>query len=89
MGYPWEEEMISLARKYANVYIDTSAYKPRRFPPALVDYLRGGGRTKVLFGSNWPMIPPSAIIDELDRLGLDDETRQLFVHDNAVRVFGL
>ena len=27
IGYPWTAEMISLATKYPNVYIDTSAYK--------------------------------------------------------------
>ena len=28
IGYPWTDEMISLATKYPNVHIDTSAYKP-------------------------------------------------------------
>ena len=32
IGYPWCAEMISLATKYPNVYIDTSAYKVRRYP---------------------------------------------------------
>ena len=58
IGYPWTDEMIALARKYPNVYIDTSAYTVRRYPRQLVEYLRGDGRTKVLFGTNYPMIPP-------------------------------
>src|SRR5439155_21009942 len=48
IGYPWCAEMISLATKYPNVYIDTSAYKVRRYPRELVDYLRTHGRKKVL-----------------------------------------
>ena len=36
IGYPWTEEMVALARKYPNVYIDTSAYTTRRYPPELV-----------------------------------------------------
>jgi uncharacterized protein len=45
IGYPWTAEMISLATKYENVYIDTSAYTARRYPRELVDYLpRTGGR---------------------------------------------
>ena len=36
IGYPWTEEMVALARKYPNVYIDTSAYTARRYPPELV-----------------------------------------------------
>lgn len=31
-GAPWAAEMISLATKYPNVYIDTSAYKVTRYP---------------------------------------------------------
>ena len=89
IGYPWTEEMVALATKYPNVYIDTSAYKPARYPAALVEYLRERGRHKVLFGSNFPMIQPKACLEQLPGLGLDDEATQLFVGDNAARVFGL
>lgn len=89
IGYPWTEEMISLARKYENVYIDTSAYTPKRYPTALVEYMRGGGRSKVLWGSNHPMIPHARALRGVEGLGLDDEATQMFLHDNAVRVFGL
>jgi predicted TIM-barrel fold metal-dependent hydrolase len=54
-----------------------------------VQYLRGHGRKKVLFGSNYPMLMPGACLAELDSLELDDEARRLFLHDNAARVFGL
>lgn len=89
IGFPWTNEMISLARKYPNVYIDTSAYKAHRYPPELVAYMKAGGRKKVLFGSNWPMIQPAAALRKLDTLGLDDETTSLFLRENAIRVFGL
>jgi len=89
IGYPWTHEMLSLATKYPNVYIDTSAYKPARYPPELVAYLRGHGRRKVLFASNYPMVQPAECAAQMDVLGLDEETRRLFLHDNAARVFGL
>lgn len=91
IGYPWTTEMIAMATKYDNVYIDTSAYKPSRYPDELVRYMRGHGRRKVLFGSNFPMITPSACLapEQMDPLGLDDEARSLFLHDNAARVFDL
>ncbi len=89
IGYPWTDEMIALATKYENVYIDTSAYKPSRYPSQLVELMRGHGRRKVLFGSNYPMIQPAACIAQVDGLGLDDEARRAFLHDNAARVFGL
>jgi uncharacterized protein len=89
IGYPWTEEMVALARKYPNVYIDTSAYTPKRYPPELVRYLQGSGRNKVLFGTNYPMILPQQALASLDTLGLTDETKELFLSKNAARVFKL
>jgi predicted TIM-barrel fold metal-dependent hydrolase len=89
IGYPWTEEMVSLARKYPNVYIDTSAYTAARYPPELVRYLKADGRKKVMFGTNYPMISPQKALAGLDALGLDDETRALFLEGNARRVFRL
>ncbi|MFF4534996.1 amidohydrolase family protein [Streptomyces aureus] len=89
IGYPWTTEMIAVADKHENVYIDTSAYTARRYPPELVAYLRGRGRRKVLFGSNYPMIEPSRALEHLGELGLDEETTELFLSGNARRVFRL
>jgi len=90
IGYPWTEEMVAVCRKHENVFIDTSAYIPRRFPPELVSYMTGsGGRRKVLFGTNFPMIAHAAALDGIDALGLDLETRELFLHGNADRLLKL
>lgn len=89
IGYPWTEEMIALARKYPNVYIDTSAYTAQRYPPELVRFMQGGGRKKVLFGTNYPMILPHKALEGLDALGLDAEARDMFLSANARRVFRL
>jgi uncharacterized protein len=87
IGYPWTEEMIAVATKHPNVYIDTSAYTVRRYPAALVEYLRGHGRQKVLFGTNWPMIQPARALEGLADLQLDAEVAQCFLGANARRVF--
>jgi uncharacterized protein len=90
VGYPWTEEMIAVARKHEHVYIDTSAYTSRRLPQELVSYMKTrGGRRKVLFGSNYPMILPGTALEGLDGLGLDEETRGLYLAGNARRVFAL
>jgi predicted TIM-barrel fold metal-dependent hydrolase len=89
IGYPWTTEMIAVADKHPNVYIDTSAYAAHRYPPELVDYLRGRGRHKVLFGSNYPMMTPARALARLGELGLDDEARSLFLAGNARRVYRL
>jgi predicted TIM-barrel fold metal-dependent hydrolase len=90
IGYPWTEEMIAVCRKHENVYIDTSAYTPRRFPPELVAYMTSrGGRRKVLFGTNFPMLSHFQALEGIDELGLDEETRELFLAGNAQRLLGL
>jgi predicted TIM-barrel fold metal-dependent hydrolase len=89
IGYPWTAEMIALATKYPNVYIDTSAYTARRFPPELVAYMRANGRRKVMFATNYPMITAQRALEGLDSLELDAEATDLFLSGNARRVFGL
>lgn len=88
IGYPWTEEMIAVARKHENVYIDTSAYTTRRLPAELVEFMktRTGGR-KVLFGSNFPMIGHSHCLEGIDDLGISEDTRQDYLGRNAERVF--
>jgi predicted TIM-barrel fold metal-dependent hydrolase len=90
IGYPWTEEMISVSRKHENVFIDTSAYTPRRYPRELVSYMTSrGGRHKVLFGSNFPMLGHAQAVEGLEELGLDDDTHQLFLRGNAERLLRL
>lgn len=89
IGYPWTEEAIAVATKHENVYIDTSAYTAKRYPLALVEFMRGHGRSKVLFGTNYPMIMPAKALEGLDALSLDDTARELFLGGNARHVFRL
>ncbi|MFJ2828202.1 amidohydrolase family protein [Streptomyces sp. NPDC087263] len=89
IGYPWPTEMIAVADKHAGVHIDTSAYTARRYPPKLVEYLRGRGRRKVLVGSNYPMITPGQTLEHLPDLHLDEEVTVLFLSADARSVFRL
>ncbi|ORW21329.1 amidohydrolase [Mycolicibacter nonchromogenicus] len=90
VGYPWTEEMVAVARKHENVYIDTSAYTTKRLPDELIRFMRTRtGQRKVLFGTNYPMIMPDHALDGLDDLGLEDQARSDYLRGNAERVFGL
>lgn len=89
IGYPWTEEAIAVATKHENVYIDTSAYTVKRYPPEIIRFLKTNGAKKVLFGTNYPMITGAQALKGIDELGLSDETRALFLGGNAQRVFNL
>ena len=87
-GFPWTQELIALAMKYPNLHIDTSAYKPSRYPRDLVDYMRANGCKKVLFASDFPMLTPAACLAEVGQLQLTEEAQARFLHGNATRIFG-
>lgn len=89
LGAPWTQETISLAHKFPNFYIDTSAYKASRFPDEFVQYMRGAGAKKVMFGSNYPMLTAAQCLAGLDDLGLSDEAKAGFLYQNAAAVFGI
>lgn len=89
IGYPWTDEAIAVATKHKNVYIDTSAYTVSRYPQALVDFMKTHGKRKVLFGSNYPMIMPGHALKGIETLELGEETKALFLSENAIRVYDL
>ena len=49
--------------------------------------MRGHGRRKVLFGSDYPMLTAKKALRHLDSLDLDQEATELFLHGNADRLF--
>ena len=89
LGAPWVAETLSLAFKFPNVYVDTSAYKASRFPPEFVDFMRKTECKKVMFGTNYPMLTAADCLKGLDDLGLSDEAKERYLHGNAARVFEL
>ncbi len=84
-GYPWVEEMIAVATKWPNVYINVSAWLPRYFGPSLVRFMRGRtGSQKVLFGLSW-----TRYLEEFDKLDISEERARAILVDNPRRVHGL
>jgi len=89
IGHPWTDEMIGLAWKHERVYIDTSAYLPRYYPPQLVHYLKTYGQDKVLFGTNFPQLPFDKCVEQARTMDLPEEVERKFLRENARRVFNL
>lgn len=89
IGHPWTDEMIGVAWKHDNVFIDTSAYLPRYYPPQLVHFMNTYGRGRVLFGTNWPQLAFDRAVRQAKELPLSDEARVEFLARAACRVFKL
>ena len=89
IGSPWADEMMAIAWKHPNVWIDTSVYPPKRYPEAFVKFLTTYGQDKAIWASDWPMLDFDRALAGLEHLGMSDEVRQKFLHDNCVRAFDL
>ncbi|MCA1647964.1 MAG: amidohydrolase family protein, partial [Chloroflexi bacterium] len=89
MGWPWTEEMISVAYKHPNVYIGSDAYAPKHWPSEFVRYIDSWGQNKVLFGTDFPVIDPERAMREIGDLGIRPAARRKFLRDNALALYGL
>lgn len=86
---PWQDEAISMATHKANVYIDLSGWSPKYFPPQLVHAANTMLKTKVLFGSDFPVVTPDRWMRDFDALEIKPEVRPMILKDNAIRMLGL
>jgi predicted TIM-barrel fold metal-dependent hydrolase len=89
IGIPWTDEMIAMAWKHENVFIGADAYAPKYWPEALLHYINTYGSSKVMFGTDWPVISPERAMTEIKSLGLRDVSRNKLLRENAERVFKL
>ena len=76
-----------MALKFPNVYLGTGAYPPRHWPGAVVDFLRGPGRTKVMFGTNFPTVGHRHALAQVAELGLAPDVEAALLGATARRVF--
>jgi predicted TIM-barrel fold metal-dependent hydrolase len=86
-GWPWVAEATAMALRYANIYIGTGAYPPRHWDTPLKTFLRGPGRRKVMFATNFPTVGHRHGLSQVDELELPEETRAALLGDTARAVF--
>ena len=88
-SFPWQDEAISVCLHKDNVWIDLSGWSPKYFPPQLVQYANTQLKTKVLFGSDFPLITPDRWLADFEQAAFKDDVRPLVLKENAVRLLGL
>lgn len=87
LGWPWVDEAVAMAMKFPNVYLGTGSYPPRHWPAEVVTFLRGPGRAKVLFATNFPTVGHRHALAQLDELALPPEVERALLHDTAGAVY--
>ena len=88
-GWPWVEEQIAVLLHKANVYMDLSGWAPRYFPESLKREINGRLQDKLLYGSDYPEIPPKRWLDEFQAGGYKPEVVEKVLYKNAIRVLNL
>jgi predicted TIM-barrel fold metal-dependent hydrolase len=86
-GWPWCEEMVAMASKHPNVYLDISSHLPKYLDPSIVQFMDTRGQDKVLFGTN--AFGLKRCKQQLMEMPLKDDTKRKVLRDNAIKVFKL
>ncbi|MQY31560.1 amidohydrolase family protein [Nocardia aurantia] len=84
---PWWDVAIRLMLKYPNLRLMTSAWSPKRLPESLLHYMRTRGKDRVIFGSDWPVLPMRRVIPEATALDLAADVLDNYLHHNAEKFF--
>jgi len=89
-GWPWCEELISIAWKHENVYMDISAHQPQYLEPSVVQFLKTRGRAKTIWGTNGPVNPAKQAIDYIkNSMGLKENVQDMILRNNAAKLLGM
>lgn len=89
-GWPWTEEMISLAWKHENVFLGIDAHHPRYLEPTLLQFIKTRGQNKVLWGTNYPAVMHKDAIEVIrNELDIPEKIVEKILHKNAERVYKL
>ncbi|MCR2762906.1 amidohydrolase family protein [Microbacterium sp. zg.B48] len=86
---PWQDEAISVATHKHNTWIDLSGWSPKYFPESLVRAANSFLKSRVLFGSDFPMLTPDRWIGDAGKTALKPEVMPGIMRDNAARLLGL
>ncbi len=87
-GLPFYELMPEVKQFLKNTYYDTAA-APFLYNPDIYNALGIISQNeKLMFGSDWPLIDPARVIDQIKAAGLGKEQTENILYGNAFRLFG-
>ncbi len=87
---PWQDLAVKLMLKWPNLYYSTSAFAPKYYPQAIIDYANTRGGDKVIYAGYFPMgLSLERIFSELPHVGFEDDVWPKFLRHNAARVLGI
>jgi predicted TIM-barrel fold metal-dependent hydrolase len=94
-GWPWVGELVGVAWRHPNVYIETAAIRPKYMGmpntgwSELLHYGNTVLQDKILFASSWPLLPIERTIREIRELPLKEVVVEKWLYRNAARLLAL
>jgi hypothetical protein len=87
---PWEELAVKLMLKWPGLHYMTSAFAPKYYPKAIIDFANTRGADKIIYAGYYPSgLSLDRIFRELPDVPFRDHVWPKFLRENAMRVFRL
>jgi hypothetical protein len=87
---PWVDLAVKLMLKWPNLYYSTSAFAPKHYPKAIIDFANKRGPDKIMYAGYFPAgLTLDRIFAELEQVPFADAVWPKFLRGNAARVFNV
>jgi predicted TIM-barrel fold metal-dependent hydrolase len=87
---PWEDLMVKLMLKWPNLYYSTSAFAPKHYPKAIINYANTRGADKIMYAGYFPSgLSLERIMTEMPNVPFKDDVWPKFLRENALRVLNM
>jgi len=87
---PWQDLAVKLMLKWPGLHYSTSAFAPKHYPKAIIDYANTRGADKIIYAGYFPMgLSLERIMTEMCDVAFNDDVWPKFLRGNAARVLKL
>ena len=87
---PWADLAVKLMLKWPGLHYSTSAFSPKHYPKAIIDYANTRGADKIIYAGYFPMgLSLDKIFAQLRDVAFNDNVWPKFLRENARRVLKL
>ena len=84
---PWQDLAVKLMLKWPGLHYATSAFAPKHYPKAIIDYANTRGADKILYAGYFPMgLTLERIMTEMKSVPFRDPVWPKFLRENALRI---
>jgi len=94
-GWPWVLEMIAVAWRHPNVYMEISAMRPKYMAREhsgwgpLLNYGNTILQDRIMFATSWPLLPFKRSVEEVQALPLKEPVKEKWLYLNAAKFLNI